>query len=169
MQFVILFSVLLHCLKMKMILIFHTLMQGKESLLWPRYCFLQGPFPILGNRCGSRRRGTLGEGRGGGPCVWQLWKALCSTHLFLIIHLCLSACILHRGAWCWHYSSAWNIPLHVWRNDSKSNLFCRMKIRGKSVCQIHTLSHTNRRGERWAMVFMGLTKQVKVCEIVVSV
>jgi len=65
-----------------------------HSLLWPRYCSFQGPFPSLGNSCGPKRRGTLGEGSRmrSGPIVWQHWKALCCLHLFLIISLCVYAC-----------------------------------------------------------------------------
>lgn len=41
----------------------HTCTQKeRQSLLWPRYCSLQGPYPSLGNRCGTKR----GEGGIGG-------------------------------------------------------------------------------------------------------
>ncbi len=34
----------------------------RESLPWPRYCSLQGPYPSLGNRCGTKRGGDVGGG-----------------------------------------------------------------------------------------------------------
>lgn len=43
----------------------------------------------------------------------------CAARTFFSLYKCkcVSACVLHWGAWCWHHSSQWNMPLHIWPND----------------------------------------------------
>lgn len=114
--------------------------------------FSARPLPKFGKQMWKREKGDAGGREARWTVCLAALKAIVQHAPFshYTVLKCLSAWILHRGARCRH-SSAWNVPLHVWRNDrmiQKSNLCCSMKVRGKRICQIHTLSHTNRRGER---------------------
>lgn len=144
MQFAILFSVLLHCLKLKMISIFHTLMQGKRVYCDPDTVLCKASSQVWETDVEAGEGGRWGKG-GEVDRVSGSSERHCGAHTFFSLYSCkcLSACILHRGAWCWHHSSAWNMPLHVWRNDRmiQSQIYAaEQKLEGKEFVK-YTHSH----------------------------